>query len=74
MKLTPRKHADILLGIFISTDILLIFLEAAADDPLGILEDGGEMIVLSGICWYVFRLLASENETELTANERAANR
>lgn len=63
----------------------IIFLETAGDDPLGVIEDGGEMIVLSIVCWFTFRLLLSQVEPaqsaatngrahQTTAQRRSKNR
>lgn len=53
--------------------IHILFLETVADDPLGIIEDGGEMIVLSVVCWYVFRLLVAESQTDLRVEEHGVS-
>jgi hypothetical protein len=51
----------VLLGVFgviIDTAHVIAGRYALLSKLLGLMEDGGEMLVMSGICWYVFRNLA----------------
>ena len=46
----------LLAALGVVVDMLNIILEKTIlGEPLGIIEDGGEMIVMSAITWYVFR-------------------
>lgn len=58
---TLVKLSALLVFFGIGVDAVhILFLESAGDDPLGAIEDGGEMIALSVVCWYTFRLLVPQ--------------